>query len=396
MMADIIITGKDYANFNTTFSDLNIIRSAKGGEYLVDGASSVSFNIVGNDIINDNGEIYPERHFINSMPKKFGGFLAKSEDYYWGLINLTYRKELGYISGQVVAHTTDVIYDSNSIGVDVSVQYDRYQVKNNNILYKNNAYENTFVYSLIYDSSNLSDENKDLQAQWSLPNDPVRYWNKANIFHHHYSEFNLDNNQYVSNARITSVSENGTTVQVDFKFLIWSGHNDLTANPFSSDSTLFLDVANKIILSIKANTIETQENKFDYTSLDSQSFNTDEAYELESNELLQYTKDQPAEERMSYNLSSKIFDKTNINRQIVSFDLLKVEKYTFIDNSGNETSRYLQSRDKIKITDENGKWFGAYNDSNGKEIVPFFEIVKCENKWNGKFYKHIVCKQAIE
>lgn len=395
-MADIVITGRDYANFSTTFSDLNIIRSATGGEYLVDGASAVPFNIEANSIVNENGEIFPEQHFVDGMPSKFGGFLAKSEDYYLGLINLTYRKELGYISGQIVAHTTDVIYDINSIGVDVQVQYNRYQKKANDILYKNNAYENTFVYSLIYDGANLSDENKDLQAQGSLPNDPVRYWNKASIFHHHYSEFNLDNKQYISKPRILSVSEEGTTVQVNFKLLVWSGHNDLTANPFSSDSTLFLDVATKITLSVKASTVKTEENKFDYVSADSQSFNTDEAYELESNELLQYTKDQPIEERMSYNLSSKIFDKTNINRQIVSFDLLKIERYTFIDNAGNEISRYLQSRDKIKIKDEKGQWLGAYNDASGNEVVPYFEVVKCENKWNGKFYKHIVCKQAID
>lgn len=395
-MADIVITGRDYANFSTTFSDLNIIRSATGGEYFVDGASAVSFNIEANSIVNENGEVYPEQHFVDGMPSEFGGFFAKTENRVFGAVSFSFRKELGYLSGSIKAHTSDVIYDINSIGVDVQVQYNRYQKKANDILYKYNAYENTFVYSLIYDGANLSDENKDLQADNSLPNDPVRYWEK-HYFQPKYSEFNLDNKQYISKPRILSVSEEGTTVQIDFKLLVWSGHNDVTEHIlFIIENTLFLDVATKITLSVKASTVETEENKFDYVSADSQSFNTDEAYELESNELLQYTKDQPIEERMSYNLSSKIFDKTNINRQIVSFDLLKVEKYTFIDNSGNEISRYLQSRDKIKIKDEKGQWLGTYNDANGNEVVPYFEVVKCENRWNGKFYKHIVCKQAIE
>lgn len=404
-MADIVITGRDYANFNTTFSDLNIIRGANGGEYFIDGASSVAFTIQPNNIVNENGEIFPEQHFVDGAPTEFGGFIAGSEkhDTIYNVQNRTYRKELGYISGEVIAHTSDVIYDINSISVDVAVEYDTYQASNTQfsgpIIYYDNAYANTFVYSLIYDSQNLKQNESNVQVENSLPNKPAKIsvYDLHNVINGSTNrEYNLDNKQRISRPQILSVSDEGTTIKFTFKLLVWSGFNEVSVYLVPTINNLLLNVAKKITLSINANTITTEENEFSYLSENSQSFNTDEPYELERNELFQYTKEQPIEERLSYAVANKIFDKTNINRQIVSFDLLKIKKYGFVDGAGNTTVRYLQSRDKIKIKDEKGQWLGAYNDASGNEVVPDFEVVKCENKWNGKFYKHIVCKQAID
>lgn len=405
MMADIVITGRDYVNFNTTFSDLNIIRGANGSEYLVDGTSSVAFTIQPNNIVNENGEIFPEQHFVDGAPTEFGGFIAGSSklDTIYNSQNRTYRKELGYISGEVIAHTSNVIYDINSISVDVAVEYDTYRGSNTQvsgpILYYNNAFANTFVYSLIYDSRNLKEDESNVQVENSLPNKPAKisiYELYNAIKGNTYREYNLDNRQRISRPQILSVSDEGTTIKFTFKLLVWSGFNEVSVYLVPTFNDLFLNVAKKITLRINANTITTEENEFSYLSENSQSFNTDEPYELERNELFQYTKNQPIEERLSYAVANKIFDKTNINRQIVSFDLLKIKKYGFVDGAGNTTVRYLQSRDKIKIKDEKGQWLGAYNDNDGNEVVPYFEVVKCENKWNGKFYKHIVCKQSID
>ena len=137
---------------------------------------------------------------------------------------------------------------------------------------------------------------------------------------------------------------------------------------------------------VRANTISVNENTFDYGNFD------EEPYALESNEFLQYENGESVEDRMSYNVSQEIFEKTERNRMLVSFNLFRLDK---LDWDGDGNLRFIRSRDRIKIKDELGNYLGVYYDDSGNEIIPEFEVIRANGKWDGKFYKEIVAKQVF-
>ena len=61
------------------------------------------------------------------------------------------------------------------------------------------------------------------------------------------------------------------------------------------------------------------------------------------------------------------------------------------DGDGN--LRFIRSRDRIKIKDELGNYLGAYYDDSGNEIIPEFEVIRANGKWDGKFYKEIIANK---
>jgi hypothetical protein len=388
-MSDIVLTGKDYKNFSTSFSDLNIIRKISGEEYLIENTSVVGLDINSSSTITSAGIVditYP----LSSYNLSFN--TAKTSN----LFNSGYgRKELAFISGSFTAHTNSVIYDTKSFGVSVSINYNKYHKNSNSIITSSNYKSMSLVYEAIRTSNNLSQSS--IVVENSLPNQNSKMWNRmlgASFIVTSYNELSCNNIQNVGSPVIVSVSVlNGTTIQINYKILVWSGYNNVNNYGVTINNDMFLDVANSITFKVQGNSITISKNEFNYVNEDSQSFNTDTPYVLESNELMQYTLGQSVEDRVSYDVSQEVFDSTYVNKQLLSFDLLNVVDYEF-GSGENIERRKLQAKDKVKIKNENGEFVGVYNDENGNEVVPYFEIIKVKNVWDGNFYKKIVCKQV--
>ena len=158
----------------------------------------------------------------------------------------------------------------------------------------------------------------------------------------------------------------------------------------------YLDNATSIQFKVQGKSIQTEENNFKYG--DGQY----KEYELETNELMQYEKDQPINTRQSYITSEEMLDRTQINRMIVSFDLLDCDKIVEdILVPATETTpavtanRYLEVGDLIKLRDQNGDFIGQYYDDTGNLVIPYFEIISYHGRWDGTFHVEIVCKQKL-
>lgn len=395
-MADIVLTGKDYINFDTTYSDLNIIRNVKGEEYSINEATVSNFTILNGNLDFSNVEDF------STIPNIIGNYLSYKKDWLW--LDLFTRGESVYKIGKCVARTETAIYNSNNISIIPKIKYRKYYVESDkfSILNGENYKSSSLIYEQIrqekYAVKNTED-NYIFETEKTLPFNLC----SANMTYalgikvsESYPE--TSKQEYpISDIRIVSVDESGTTIEFDYRMLIWRGYNSIWHGFLGSysNSDLHLYVVDSIEFQIQANGVDVSVNDFSYVTENSQSFATDDPYELESNELMQYTVGQPQDEKISKITADKIFDGTNINRQIVSFDLLNVQKYDFDNGDGTKTRRYLTSRDKIKIKDENDNWVGEYNDDNGNVVVPYFEIIQIENVWDGSFYKRVTAKQVL-
>jgi hypothetical protein len=390
-MSDIILTGKDYNNFYTSFSDLNIIRKVNGNEYLIENTNLENLDINSSSSITSNGVVNINYPITGLVSLSFSSAVTKN------LFNSGYcRKELVFLSGTFTAHTTSAIYDAKSLGVSVKVNYNKYKKTSNSILTNSNYKARALVYEAIRTSDNLEQSN--IIVENSLPNQNTKITSHllgASFIITSYNELSRDNTQSIQPPIITSISvEDGTTIRVNYKILIWSGYDIVNNYGITINNELHLDCANSITFGVQGNSITILKNEFEYAKENSQSFNTDTPYELESNELMQYTLNENIIDRLSYKTAQDIFDKTYINTQLVTFDLLNIKEYEFGSGENLET-RKLQAKDLIKIKNENGEFVGIYTNENGEEVVPYFEIIKVENIWDGSFYKKITCKQKI-
>lgn len=395
-MDDIVITGKDYVNFDTTYSDLNIIGNVKGEEYLINEARVSNFTILNGNLDFSNVEDF------STIPNITGNFLTSKKDWYW--FDLFTRGENIYKTGKCVARTKTAIYNSNDISIIPKIKYKKYYVESDkfSILNGKNYKSSKLVYEQIRQEKYAVENTEDnyiFEIEKTLPfnlcSRTLTYpFNiKASISYPETSKQKYP----ISDIRIVSVDESGTTIEFEYRMLIWRGYNAIWADwlGFYANNDLHLYVADSIDFQIQTNGVDVMANEFSYISENSQSFATDDPYELESNELMQYTVEQTEDEKISKITAEKIFDGTNINRQIVTFDLLNVQKYDFDNADGTQTRRYLTSRDLIKIKDENDNWVGEYNDEEGIAVVPYFEIIQIENIWDGSFYKRITAKQVL-
>lgn len=396
-MADIVLTGKDYENLNIKYSDLNIVKNVYGQEYLITETDIQNFevesgnlNLTDNDyVISNKTSIYPT---AMRWQNPFGGeFWLRNEDL--------------YMYGTCIASVKDVIYDTNSLSVLPQIKYRKYRMRDDNFSIINNSNYNSW--SLLYENIRREEFAQQNESGYLFDTDTIIPYDKceygiqiifAGIFGNVDTKtISVNPLQEIYNIKILSVSEEeGTIIQFDYRMLIWHGFNTGEIQTFGAfrENYWNLYVAKNIDFIVQGKSINTISNSFQYMTRDSQSFSTDESYTLETNELMQYRPNQITEDKLSYKVSAKILNGMDTNRQIISFNLLNVNKYNFETKNGSIDNRYLDVGDLIKIKDENDNWVGEYIDANGDSQISYFEIIKMQNKWNGSYYKEIVARQV--
>ena len=378
------INSKDYNNLRTDYSDPNIIGRVQGSEFLIDDASVVNFYFDGNPSITTK-TITP---IYTNQITRFG----EARIFLLGFPYMFARSEVFFTSGYLSAEIDEVIYDKNSISIDYEIDYDTYKTSSR-LIDGSNYNISVSAFSSLRNNNNL--QNKDsggnrtpqvLQNElYAHPKAVIDYaqfgFSTAKI--DAYANFVLTQFN-VENITVDNLTGK-TTVLIKYALPIWYGWNDYREQLFANRLDNWLNVVRTFGIKIRANTINVVESAFDYGNLN------EEPYALESNEFLQYTNGEPIEDRMSYETAQEIFEKTERNRMLVSFNLFRLDK---LDWDGDGNLRYIRSRDRIKIKDELGNYLGAYYDDSGNEIIPEFEIIGANGKWDGKFYKEIIAKQV--
>ena len=440
MAKDIIIDASQYTNLQTTYSEKNNIDNIKGTEYRVTGIETIDFSFDANDpYIDENGlmtinyvehndnDPTPTYSFsgINNSAFPFdnltwdwdnGSFSAPS--LYGGDLYAYLRTENYVLSGTLKAYTSEVIQDPNSIAGSCEITYNSYHKDgsaNNQIFPANIIGRSTQnpVFEIIRTPENQTNRNQDVDGQWqtetqtteggSIPyqQSTFTYQSPTGIAYSykHALEYQPALCE-LSTPRVTT-SDSGTEVEIDYKITIWFGSSDAVYvqwGLFGVYDTIdaYLDNATSIQFKVQGKSIQTEENNFKYG--DGQY----KEYELETNELMQYEKDQPINTRQSYITSEEMLDRTQINRMIVSFDLLDCDKIVEdILVPATETTpavtanRYLEVGDLIKLRDQNGDFIGQYYDDTGNLVIPYFEIISYHGRWDGTFHVEIVCKQKL-
>lgn len=391
------INSKDYNNLRTDYSDPNIINRVQGSEFLIDDAGVVDFYFNNNP---SQKEYVITPSYVENKPN----ISLLNYDFWqgWGLFagkdeGLGIRAEGASITGTISATIEEVIYDKNSISVDFQIDYDTYKfggglLFNDFIFDYTNIGSNVFHYHKIINNNNLQNKDSSDNRVSQILDNSIFERKPAKT---HYAKWGLNENKTVSvdsglNINITNINvlpAGQTQVTFEYRIPIWYGWNEFDCpwHGLSASYQYYLNVVRLINFKVRANTISVNENTFDYGN-----FN-EEPYALESNEFLQYTNGEPIEDRMSYETSQEIFEKTERNRMLVSFNLFRLDK---LDWDGDGNLRFIRSRDRIKIKDELGNYLGAYYDDSGNEIIPEFEVIRANGKWDGKFYKEIVAKQV--
>lgn len=431
-MEDIIIDASQYSNLKTTYSEKNNIDNVKGKEYKVNGTTIINFSFEqGNIFVNDNGVMeinYTEHTDTSETPSSSfasingnaipNGSLTSSQDY--KVIELHgvkfyLRAEDYQLSGTFRAKTEQAILDVNTISASCEITYNTYEYVTN---YPSeqpiiNNYANSSLnpsYEVIRKPSNQQnvievDGQKETSPQTTdirIPNQPAVFKTQVvGIFQTDAYSTNTNLSMCeLSKPRIISTDDGSTTVEVDFKISLWSAYNDILVTQWLVGDFHYikyvLNNVTSIQFKVQSNGISTSENEFKYGD------GKYKEYELESNELMQYTENQSYNTRQSYLTSQKMLDKTQINRMIVSFDLLRCDRVVSkVIREATDTEEevlsydYLDTGDLIKIKDQNDNFIGQYYDDSGNLVIPYFEIISLHGRWDGTFHFELICKQKF-
>lgn len=439
-MADIIIDATQYTNLKTTYSEKNNIDNVKGTEYRVTGIETVDFEFANDDpyidetglmtinyVQHENDDSTPSYSFagINESAFPFdnltwdwdnGAYSATS--LYSGKLYAYLRTENYVLSGTLRAHTSETIQDINSISASCDITYNSYHQDgdaNNQIFPLSIIGRSTQnpVFEIIRKPENQTNVYQDQDGQTqiqtqtaegtSIPYQQSTFTYQSPVglvYSYSYALKYQPSLCEFSKPRVTT-SDSGTEVEVDYKITIWFGSSDAVYVQWGIFGLYdvidaYLDNATSIQFKVQGKTIQTEENNFKYG--DGQY----KEYELETNELMQYEKNQEVSTRQSYISSQRMLDKTQLNRMILSFDLLDCNK--IVDDKvipSTETNpeikikRYLEVGDLIKIKDQNGDFIGQYYDDSGNLVIPYFEIISYHGRWDGTFHVEIVCKQKF-
>ena len=390
----ITLTGNDYADLLISYSDLNIISDLSGSEYNITTAETTNFDIIENEIVSNEGVVTPT--YSKGFVHPSYGFVDRVVGY-----DAYIRAEAAQVRGTIRASIDSPILDVNNIAVSCSIDYDTYKKEGEFINSSNfSSYES--VYIDLMDNQYLVNKDDDgNRTSQKLEDNQFLPVKKASAKSVALGIIEVSKNEaeypsytnYISRPKLISTTEDGSVVEFSFNICKYYGYNQDEIRLFGATRENYLNVINTIKFSIQAQTIEANENKFVKSSLES-NIKTKE-YEMESNELLQYDLQEPEDDRLSTKLANKIFKKTDINRQIISFKLLKNKKYEFQDGD-NVVERYLDVGDEIYIKDELGEYVGLYYDKYGVQIRPKYEIISYEPEWEGVYVVNIEAKQIYE
>ena len=435
-MAVTEINATQYTNLQTTYSEKNNIDNIKGVEYKVNGTEVIDFQFqAGNNMVNEDGQINigytehtdtgttPTSSFdnINGNPissnnlrfRQLGWRAFQGDDQgHWFL-----RKEDYILKGTFRAYTTEVIQDIDTISVSCELTYNTYHYETSNpsnqILTLSN-YTNMSTnptYEVMRTPSNQvnvyedTDGNMQTQTQTTetkITSSPSNIrWRVIGFLENGYeSAGEMPSILELSKPRIVSNDDSGVVVEIDYQISIWYAYNEILITQWGVANAhyfnYYLNNVTSVQFKVQANGISTTENQFKYG--DGQY----KEYELESNDLMQYEENQSYEDRQSYKTAQKMLDATQINRMIVSFDLLDLRKIVAetirpadTNNEAVIINRYLNTGDLIKIKDQNDEYIGQYYDDSGNLVIPDFEIISYHGHWDGTFHVEVVCKQKL-
>ena len=390
-MSDIIITGKDYSDLTLSNSNYNFVDNVSGEETKVEiSNSNLSFDGYENDYINDSGisEIlyyggnglrqFPMpiisingkdiNNIVNNSTTPYVMLVPYYETYTDPFLNVyKLRQESVLLSFDFTVKTTEIL--TGNIQAKCVIDYDTYEDDTNYFRqYIENNYNSTnkLVYNFLRHSE-INKTSSSTNGYEGIPLSQTTYTSGNNI----KISFGISKPLLNITTRSIITDATGTTITFNITTDIWTGYSQYFN--ISSRNKFFLNVANKLNFTITASTINQKTREFSYGD-------GENIYELESNELLQYTDTTPTEDLLSYKISKKIMEEFESNKQVVSFTLL------------NCTNR-LKPGDLIKIKDVNDEYLGQYYDSNGNIQISYFEVISYRPRWNGKYYAEVICRQ---
>ena len=433
-MADIIIDATQYKNLKITYSEKNNIDNIKGTEYRVLGTEVINFDFEkGNPLVDSDGKIKinyvehtdnmetPSTSFLdingNPVSDSIITPMSSSLNVPNYDTNNILRTENYILKGTFRAYTDQAIQDVDSISASATIKYNTYHKEitdpNAQFLSGKNMHNTSInpTYEFLRKPSYQENREQDSDGNWQIIEQSTEtaipsqnsYFRRSALGFVQIDFFSTYKNlialNEISKPRLVNY-EGGTMVEVDYKITIWQAYNTVFVSDWAFFGSLYyynyyLNNVTDIEFKVQANGVSTANSEFKYG--DGQF----KEYELETNELMQYEQNQSYETRQSYLTAQKMLDKTQLNRIIASFDLLKcdkiVEKEVGVDTDGNPLTilSYLDTGDLIKLKDENDNFVGQYYDNNGEIVVPYFEVISRHAYWDGAYHIEIVCKQQL-
>ena len=432
-MRDFIIYAKDYVNLSETLSGKNIINAINGKEYAIGSTKKTEIN---NTKIDPETlkKIFATTPYNNDNAKFNNSLIVDSDDSITGVfvfIRSYTRTESLFIQGSYVFSTNQVITDFNSINCEFKINYTKsqvdwidktnYSIQNRTSFFQNNKFpilaEEDVPNNGIYETNNFLEVESGTSVSY-----PSIFDNVLSFIDYFFSKGYAkiaEKNEYVR-PKIISKNDDGTTIQIDYCFRVWGAWVNSEEWDFVHKQNGNALCVNSIEISTFADSVDTVEIPFEYRK---ENVSVEKNYELETNELFQnmyynivdvnsttegtyYIKNEygvysevtlpedyqegkvyykydfiPTEERLSYKTFEEITDKYDVDRRIITFDLLNPIKLKMYDSQkyekGKDEERYLDCDDEFSIYDEYNKYIGD------------FKVIKSNPIWDGSYHKII-------
>lgn len=382
-MAKFEIKPSDYVDLSETLSEKNIINTIEGKEYII---TSIEGTQLDTRTINPDtiSKMFSSSPYTNSTAKYNTDLIVYSNVATAGVFSLETdrdwaRTETLYLTGNYEFVTEEVITDENSISCSFNINYIKssadsldnslYNVRNKTSFF---GFGGQFPFLQSEGDDNLSTD-KFLEAQQGTAIAQF-LWGKAEAV------APMPSLKEYCEAKIINKTSASTTIKVSYRFKIWAGW---TTDNQQENTVLCV---NNITINTLANTVDTAEVSFSYQG---ELINVEKKYELETNELFQAQAEDLLEEKLSYQTYQKIIDAYDIDRRIITFDLLNPIKIRINDadkyESGKVQERYMDVDDEFNIQDEHSNWI---LNNNGQMAT--FKVIQCNPVWDGSYHKIIV------
>lgn len=381
------LTAYDYKDLKQENSEKNIINQTFGDEYIIDLAQTT--NITDINDASTEFDITPlgGGNYVNGYEYQSG----RAQGIFVGQ-SLYSRNEYYRHSGSFTIETDEIITDTNSIAVKLTLEYDKYRDENDNHLSDSNYSSYLSAYKSIYSSTYKTNTSK-LNATTNLP------YETGGMRIITFSLFGIGETQMLSenyptnyiSYRVKKLTNDHYQITVYYNIVTWWGKSWAEGDKWGQSKSCDLWVATKLKFALTANTVSAREVEFEYARDESQNYSNavGKNYNIDSNEFIQTDENTSPAQRTSYALSNEIFNAFDTDRAIVSFTLLNCEKY-LIDGE----YRYLRSEDLIYIQDENDELISDEINANGELVPSVFEIIKARPIWDGTFSMEIVCRKV--
>lgn len=393
-MASFKVTARDYVDLKETLSEKNIINTVGGKEYVVKSIEGTVLSpIVGEEeqnpkVINPNtvSRIFSSKPYNNNNARYNKDLLRRSADDYITLLNTPggpildedyARTEALFFKGEYEFTTNVVINDLKSLACNFVINYTKSDT-DSLYGYGRNYWiiDNKTAFFGFGGEFPMSAEQLETTKFLDVKNGVAIAKTILN-----YSEiiaYSPKQTEYC-NAEVIETTESYTKIRVKYNFRIWAAWSG--DNGWEGNTVLCVD---KITINTTANTVDTDEKTFHYQG---NMVNTERKYELETNELFQTTLDERDENKLSYKTYEKIANAFDVDRRIITFDLLNPVKVEIDDNikytEGRTQERYLDTDDEFSIYDGHDEYIGD------------FKVIQSNPVWDGSYHK-IITAMLIE